>query len=191
MRRLSLVLAAGTALVVVPVATAHVTVNPNEAAPGSFARLAIQVPNEEEGAATVRVSVRLPAGLGEVSFQPKVGWKRSVAGRTVTWSGGRIEPGEFGEFVISAELPDTAGRTLVFPALQTYSNGKVVRWIGPPSADEPAPRVELKAAGTTQASKPADDDEDDGNTNLALGFGIAGLVAGLAALGLTLLRRRA
>jgi uncharacterized protein YcnI len=188
-RRLLLAVVAG-ALVAAPVAAAHVTVNPNQAAPGSFARLAIQVPNEEESADTVKVAVRLPAGLGEVGFQPKAGWKRTVSGRTVTWSGGKIAPGEFDEFVISAELPDKPG-TLVFPAIQTYSNGKVVRWIGPETADEPAPHVELKAAATTPTSKSADDDEDDGNTNLALAFGIAGLVAGLAALGLTLFRKRA
>lgn len=190
MRCLFLLVAGGTALVAVPVAGAHVTVNPQQAAPGSFARLAIQVPNEEEGADTVKVSVRLPAGLGEVSFEPKAGWKRSVAGQTVTWSGGRIGPGEFDEFVISAELPDTPGRTLVFPAVQTYSNGKVVRWIGPPSADEPAPRVQLETVALGKSTAVIEKTENS-RANLALGFGIAGLVAGLAALGVTLLRRRA
>jgi periplasmic copper chaperone A len=191
MRRLCLVLAAAAALVFAPAGAAHVTVNPNQAAPGSFIRLAVQVPNEEEGAATVKVAVRLPAGLGEVSFQPKAGWKRSVAGRTVTWSGGRIEPGEFDEFVISTELPDTPGRTLMFPAIQTYSNGKVVHWIGPANADEPAPHVQLLAPALGTSTAIVSSSADDGRENLALGFGIAGLVVGLTALGVTLLRRRA
>jgi uncharacterized protein len=31
--------------------------------------------------------------------------------------------------------------------VQTYSDGKVVRWIGPPNADEPAPTIDVTAKG--------------------------------------------
>lgn len=166
--------------------------------------------------------MRLPQGLFFVSFQPKPGWKRTVTMQkldppatvfgekvtervaTVTWEGGRIAPGEFDEFGMSAKVPNAPGRPLVFPALQTYSNGEVVRWIGPPDADEPASRVTLgpkeEEGATAQATSqpPAaagetseDEDNGEGRANLALGLAIAGLVAGLAALGLTLTRRRA
>ena len=39
--------AAVTALVAVPAAWAHVTINPNTAAAGSFARFDLRVPNED------------------------------------------------------------------------------------------------------------------------------------------------
>jgi MYXO-CTERM domain-containing protein len=39
-----------------------------------------------------------------------------------------------------------AGTLLTFKAIQTYSNGKVVRWIGSPSTSDPAPQVLVKAA---------------------------------------------
>jgi periplasmic copper chaperone A len=211
---------AAVALVLAPAAAAHVTVNPNKVAADSFARFAIRVPNERPNADTTKVTVRLPQGLFFVSFQPKPGWKRTVTMEnldppatvfgekvtervaTVTWQGARIAPGEFDEFGMSAKVPNAPGRTLVFPALQTYSNGEVVRWIGAPDADEPASRVTLgpkeeegaAAQATPQTASSSEEsaggDDSEGRANLALGFGIAGLVAGLAALGLTFVRRR-
>ena len=201
-------------LVFAPVASAHVTVNPNEVPADSFSRFAVRVPTERPNADTTKVVLSLPKGLFFVSFQPKPGWKRTVTMEkldqpvevfgekqtervaTVTWEGGKIAPGEFDEFGLSAKVP-AEQTTLVFPAVQTYSNGEVVRWIGAPDADEPAPRVTLTAkveetaapapAVTTASEATEEDDWDlDG---LALGFGIAGLVAGLAALGLVLFRR--
>ena len=44
-------------------------------------------------------------------------------------------------------MPDgKPGSEVTFKALQTYQGGEVVRWIGPPDADEPAPTVTLTAA---------------------------------------------
>src|SRR3954462_16033106 len=141
---------AAAALVAVPAAWAHVTVNPNTAAAGSFARFDLRVPNEEADADTTKISVQLPEGLNSTSFQPKPGWTRTVTKvklatpiqsddgpvteriATVTWSGGTIAPGEFDEFGFTGQVPDKAGEVLVFPAVQTYSDGKVVRWIGSP-----------------------------------------------------------
>ena len=125
--------------------------------------------------------MQLPADLSSVSFQPKPGWERSVTMvklakpatndegetvtdriATVTWEGGAIAPGEFDEFVLSGRAPGTRG-ALIFPAVQTYSNGDVVRWIGDPGADSPAPRVTVTArAGQASAAAPAaSDDEGD------------------------------
>jgi hypothetical protein len=99
---------------------------------------------------------------------------------------------------MSAKVPGKQG-VLVFPATQTYSNREVVRWIGAPDSDEPAPRVTLAAAAekaaalapteTTAAAAAEDGDEDDDSDGLALGFGIAGLISGLAALAITFVRR--
>ena len=110
----------------------------------------------------------------------------------MTWEGGEIAPGEFDEFGMSAKVPAAQGK-LVFPAVQTYSNGDVVRWIGDPDADTPAPRVTVTPrAGEASATAPAASDassDDGGRDGLTLGLAIAGLVAGLAALAVALFRR--
>jgi uncharacterized protein len=207
--------AAVTALVAVPAAWAHVTVNPNTAAAGSFARFDLRVPNEEADADTTKISVQLPEGLNFTSFQPKAGWTRTVTKvklanpvqsddgpvteriATVTWSGGKIAPGEFDEFGFTAQVPDKEGEELVFPTVQTYSDGHVARWIGSEDADEPAPHVTLTAAaadhhgGSTATAASSDDShEDNDRANVALVLGAVGLVAGIAALGFVVAGRR-
>jgi uncharacterized protein YcnI len=205
MRKLIAAISVAGALALAPAASAHVTVNPTEVPADSFSRFAVRVPNERPNADTTKITVRLPQGLFFVSFQPKPGWKRSVTTEkldppaevfgeqvteriaTVTWEGGKIAPGEFDEFGVSARMPDAAGETLAFPALQTYSSGEIVRWIGPPDADEPAARVTLGPNETGAVA--GGGDEDSGSDGLALGLAIAGLAAGLAALAVSLLRR--
>ena len=161
MKKTLTLLAIAGSLVGVPAASAHVTVNPNEVAADSFSRFAIRVPNERPNAETTKIVVRLPRNMYFISLQPKPGWKRTVTMEkldppvelegemqtervaTVTWEGGKIAPGEFDEFGISAKVPDAPGQTLAFPANQTYSNGEVVRWIGAADSETPASRVTL------------------------------------------------
>ena len=210
-------LAAAAALALVPAAAAHVTVNPNAVPSDSFSRFAVRVPTERDDADTTKVTLQLPEGLFFVSFQPKPGWTRTVTTEkldppvevfgdmvserisSVTWEGGKIAPGEFDEFGLSAKVPDAPGTELVFPAVQTYSGGEVVRWIGAADADEPAPRVMLEAATAEPAAAPVatseaagegeEEDDSDWVAYVALVLGAGGLVAGLAALGLGLARR--
>ena len=215
------------AFVAAPTAAAHVTINPGEWEAGGFARFAVRVPNEQDSASTTKVTMQFPESVISASFQQVPGWKRTIKMAQldepvevfgeqvteriarVTWSGGSIAPGEFEEFGVSFQIPETPGEDLVFPAIQTYSNGEVVRWIGPPDADAPAPVVtvlppaeeEEGAAATTTteeqtaaaeeqtAPAAAASDDDSGKENLALVLGIAGLVAGLAALGVALFRK--
>jgi hypothetical protein len=40
-----------------------------------------------------------------------------------------------------------AGKSLAFKTLESYSNGKVVHWIGAPSAEFPAPTINITAKG--------------------------------------------
>jgi uncharacterized protein YcnI len=153
------------ALLAAPIAAAHVTLNPREWEAEGFARFALRVPNERDNAATTRITVRFPEQVLSASFQPVEGWRRTVKMArldepiddegeqiteridTVTWSGGRIEPGEFTDFGLSLRMPEgDAGDKLTFKALQTYEDGEVVRWIGPENADEPAPIITLTAA---------------------------------------------
>ena len=194
----TLVLAAGASLILAAAASAHVTLNPGNAPADSFSRFALRVPTEED-VPTVKVSIQLPAELEEVGFQPKEGWTRTQNGRVVTWSGGQIGVGEFDEFGLSIHVPNTPGETLTFPATQTYANGKVVRWIGAPDLRRAGPDADDRGSRERE-SHPDHDHRGDrerrergrrrSSDNLALGFGIAGLAAGLLALGVTLFRKR-
>ncbi len=193
-------------------ASAHVTLQPEEAPAGGFTRLDVRVPNERDNASTTKVRVKFPPGFAFLSTEPRPGWKIAVKKRkldtpieaegekvseevdTVTISGGRIGPGEFADFGLSAGLPDKPGTELTFKATQTYSNGETVRWIGAPDSDEPAPQVKLVGSSgeeATAASQPAsstsqasagDDGPSTGLVGAALVLGGLGLVAGLAAL---------
>jgi uncharacterized protein YcnI len=141
-------------LVVVPVAAAHVEPSPEKVPAGSVSRITLSAEGEESVPA-VKLTVQMPAGVTDVVAHPTKGWKQSVNGRVVTWSGGTIPNGAVGKFAFSAKMPDSPGRVLVFPALVTYQDGKVVHWIGAESSDTPAPRVTLTtAAGQGQPPPP-------------------------------------
>jgi uncharacterized protein YcnI len=140
-------------------ALAHVTVRPDEAEKGSFEILSFSVPNERPETSTIGLTIQMPTdkAVPFVSVQPKPGWTVEVTKRrldepisgededitevvdTITWTGGQIAPGEFDLFLISAgPLPSNA-KQLVFMAVQSYSDGVVVRWIesSPNNGEEP------------------------------------------------------
>jgi uncharacterized protein YcnI len=157
------------------VAQAHVTVHPNALPAGGFTVINIQVPNERDNASTTKVDVQFPQGIFTASVMAMPGWKGRVItkklpkpvqiepGFTVTsrvdrvvFAGGRIAPGQFLSFPVSIKVPDfKAGTLLTFKALQTYSNGEVVRWIGNPSADTPAPQVLIRPSTSPVLDYPA------------------------------------
>ncbi len=211
------VLAAAAACGLPSAAQAHVTLKPDHAPAGGFTRLDVRVPNEQDAAATTKVVVQMPPGFAGLSYESYPGWRVTVATRklaspvktddgtlteevakiTFAATGKGIAPGQFKDFGLSLRLPERpAGTKLTFKALQTYSGGEVVRWIGAPGSDRPAPQVTLAAAapghGAAAATAPAvaatatgDDDDDDGGDGLAivaLIVGGLGLLAGGAAL---------
>jgi periplasmic copper chaperone A len=188
-------------------ASAHVTVQPGEAPAGGFVVENVRVPNEEQGADTTKIAVQFPDGFAEVSYQRVPGWNVKVKKTKlaqpittdegdklteqvseITWSGGKIAPGQFQDFPVSVQIPDKANTTLTFKAVQTYSNGKDVRWIGPPNAEEPAPQVKITAAADAAATPAAStsESEDDSDSKalpiIALVVGALGLIVGIAAL---------
>jgi periplasmic copper chaperone A len=207
---------AGAMLALVPAAGGHVTMQPEQLPAGGFARMDVRVPNERDNADTTKVVVQLPPGFLSVSYEPVPGWDVKLTMRKldkpveqfgeqvneevgqIAFTGdgetGVIKPGEFQDFGLSLAVPEgKPGSKLTFKALQTYTGGEVVRWIGPPDSEEPAPQVELTAAEEEEASAPAaeqpatpaaSEEEDDGNglAIAALVIAIAGLGAGLAAL---------
>ncbi len=223
MTRRTIALAAVAATLTLPAAAAaHVTLQPNEAPAGGFARLDVRVPNEEDAKDTVKVEVQLPPGFADASYEPVPGWTVKETRRkltspvktddgdtltdelaTITFTAAKgkgIKPGQFRDFGLSLGLPDKpAGTALQFKALQTYTGGEVVRWIGAEGSEKPAPVVTLVAdsesptggAAAAPAATEADDDaagDDDGGGGgnglaiVALIVGALGLLAGGAAL---------
>jgi len=68
---------------------------------------------------------------------------------TATGKQGAIAPGQFKDVPLSVQIPHKANTALSFKTLQTYSNGQIVRWIGAPTSDTPAPQVNVTPAAAT------------------------------------------
>jgi uncharacterized protein YcnI len=196
-------------------AFAHVVITPSSAPAGSAAELTFRVPDEEDKAATVELQVKIPTNhpIAQLLVEPVTGWTATVTTVTlatpittddgtfdsavseITWKGGKILPGQFQDFSVSADPLPSGISQLVFKAVQTYSNGDVVRWIdlnqpGEPAPAHPAPTLTLTTgtsadpAGSTGGTTAAAGSDD--TTAIALGSaglaaGLAGLAAGLAA----------
>jgi uncharacterized protein YcnI len=191
-------------LLVAAPASAHVKVAPDQAAPGADdVQLTFAVPNESASATTTRVEIDLPTAtpFGDVAFVRVPGWTGSVTsgalpkpvevnGATVrsaplkvVWTadaGTRLTPGEVQDFVISVgPVPDT-GRILL-PAVQTYSDGSVVRWDQPtPDSGEepehPAPTIFVRDSPPDGS---ASADAASPGTTLAVVLGGTGLAVAL------------
>lgn len=138
------------ALALVPAgAPAHVTVWPKASSPGAWEKYDLRMPNEKE-VSTTRLEVRFPAGLRIVSFEERPGWTveplRDPAGAITgaRWTG-QLPVERFVEFGVIAVNPKEASE-LVWIANQTYADGTVVSWSGPPDSKTPAPKVTLKPA---------------------------------------------
>jgi uncharacterized protein YcnI len=160
------VVGAGAALLLVVGATAagaHVSVHSADAKPGGKdATVVFKVPNEESNAKTTKVEIDFPTDTpltGLVAKAP-AGWSADITATKVVFSGGAISGDDSVEFPIKvAQLPNVD--KVVFKALQTYSNGDVVRWIetaaaGAPEPAHPAPTLDLKNPGALSADEIAD-----------------------------------
>lgn len=231
-------LAAGALAVSALPASAHVTVSPTALPQGATAELTFKVPNEESGATVTGLQLQIPTRYPIAQVLPKntPGWTVTVhtvklakplttddgtfttAVDEIDWTGGAIPVGQYQDFAISVDPLPTTTDQLVFKAVQTYSNGDVVRWIDLSSAsdtdpDHPAPVLTLTRAGAgdgSDAAAPAASgagaaaqttgapaaasasSSSSGSTSstVALGLAAAALAAALAALALAVLGRR-
>jgi uncharacterized protein YcnI len=193
-------------------ASAHITVTPGSVPAGSAAELTFRVPDEEATAATIEVQLKIPASppIAQLLVKPVPGWRVSVrtialrrpvstddgsfstAVSEVTWSGGKILPGQFQDFSVAADPLPAGVSQLPFKAIQTYSNGDVVRWIdlqqpGQPAPDHPAPVLTLATPDAVSGAPAASG--GIGEATIALTLGAAGLVAGLLGLAMGLVGR--
>jgi hypothetical protein len=130
------------------------------------------------------------------------------------WSGADVRPDGYAALYFIARNPVRVG-PIAWKALQRYSDGSVVRWIGSTDSDTPAPVTTLSedtlpvdvvsthgesepavpapASGRSSATAPAKEQAAAGNPGRdgpTLALAILGAVLGAAALGLTLRHRR-
>jgi uncharacterized protein YcnI len=194
-RRASLLVVACLGLVLAPQASAHAEIEPATVPANSISEFVLSVAGEEP-APTVRVAMQVPAGLTSVKPLPARGWQLQQSGRVITWEGGRFPQGESGEFTIMAQFPNSPGARLRFPTVQTYGNGTVVRWIGAPSSETPAPTIRLTAAvrpppppppaqappppAVTATTTAEENEDEDGSTGWVVGAVIVVVLAGAA-----------
>ncbi|MCD9879936.1 YcnI family copper-binding membrane protein [Streptomyces guryensis] len=222
LRRLAVVGALATAGVLAGAgaAFAHVTVHPDSYPQGaSDGTLTFRVPNEEDNARTTKVDIVFPADhpIPSVLVSPVAGWTAQVknthlktpiktddgditsAVSEIVWTGGGIAPGNYQDFTVAfGQLPSGTDQ-LAFKALQTYSDGKIVRWIeqqqsGQPEPDNPAPTLKLTPAAASGVSDGASTTTAKASDSTARTLGIAGLAVGVLSLitgGLGLARARA
>jgi uncharacterized protein YcnI len=184
-------------------ASAHVRVDVDHPWKGDYAVLTFRVPNESDTEAlTTQLIVALP-NVTSASTEVMPGWtatldRDTAAGtvRSVTWTaapGGGIPPHQFALCRISVKLPESESVTL--PAIQTYSDGKVVRWDQPPPLPDgsepeyPAPMLALSSEPATEANSAA-----PGTTattdNTARWLSVAALAIGAVAAALAALAMR-
>jgi uncharacterized protein YcnI len=193
---------------VAPGAAAHVTVQPTASRPADLQRYRVIVPNEESTRSTTGVDLRMPPGITFALVEAASGWKVKIVrdGGEVSelrWSGGRVPPGGYAELRFIARNPVRVG-PIAWKALQRYSGGEVVRWIGSARSDTPSPVTTLSedavpvdvvsthgerlpaAAAAGATARASAGDAGDGRDGLTLGLAIAGALLGASALGLQL-----
>ncbi|HWG23634.1 YcnI family protein [Actinospica sp.] len=197
-------------LAIAATASAHVTVSPTSLPQGSTAELTFKVPNEESSANTVSLQLQIPTDhpIAQVLAKPVPGWTIAVhtvklakplttddgtfttAVNEIDWTGGSIQPGQYQDFQVSVDPLPSDTTQLAFKAVQTYSNGDVVRWIdlstsSNPNPDHPAPVLTLTpdssgsaTATATASAAPAAASTSASSSSSGNGLGIAGLVLG-------------
>lgn len=158
-RRLGVLTAAAFAVAVATAgpAAAHAEVEAEGArALDQNVELTFSAESESASAGITKLEVILPEGLVPADITYKKGpdgWKFAPTDRGYTVSGAKLAVGEDVEYAVTVrQLPDA--KSLVFKTLQSYSDGKVDRWIEleEESAGDghghghPAPRLDLKGA---------------------------------------------
>ncbi|MBT0956128.1 DUF1775 domain-containing protein [Alphaproteobacteria bacterium KMM 3653] len=150
-------------------ATAHATLEQQEAQLNTTYKGVMRIGHGCEGQPTLRVTITIPEGFINAKPMPKAGWKmttvsgpyaktydyhgpRSEGLKQVTWEGS-LDDAHYDEFVVRGYISDAfaAGQTLYFPTVQECADG-AHEWVNIPAAgqdphalDSPAPGVRLTA----------------------------------------------
>jgi uncharacterized protein YcnI len=184
------------------IASAHVTVQPNQTTQGAYEVFTVRVPTEKD-TPTVKVEVKIPAEVAVSRFEPKPGWTyaltKDASGKitSVVWTAtdAGLTSTEFGDFKMQGKVDDSA-QQLTWKAYQTYKDGSVVEWTGAPDAKTPASitTVNAKPAGAATDSHGAtastgEEDKSSAESKTSLYLSIAAVILGALALITALLKR--
>ncbi|TJZ99998.1 DUF1775 domain-containing protein [Actinacidiphila oryziradicis] len=160
-RRLCVIAAAALAAVFAAAgpAAAHTEVTASKAqALAENVTLTFTNEAESDSSGFSKIRIVLPAGITPdavtVKDAPK-GWKLRPTADGYTVGGPALAPGKDAEHsIVVRQLPDA--KSLAFKTLDTYSDGKVSRWIELPTGgaepEKPAPVLKLKAAAPINPS---------------------------------------
>ncbi|MET0296728.1 MAG: YcnI family protein [Microbacterium sp.] len=198
-------------------ASAHVTVTPDAAAAGAYSVLTFAFSHGCEDSPTTSLTIDIPEGIDSLAPQIEPGWTIEAVGaesgiptQVVYTADEPVENGLRATVTLQAKFAeDTAGETLAFPVVQGCVEGETA-WVDlaedgqdPHDLESPAPVVTISAATEDEhgAGHEAETTADagDGETAaastdadpIARWLAAGGLVAGLAALAVALLRGRA
>lgn len=143
-------LVALAALATAAAASAHAIMSPAVALDKKLQQFTLSVPTEKANLTTTEIELTVPAGFSIDSFEPPpAGWTMhlqatgsgdSAVVQKVTWTGGHVPTDEDAVFRFNAST--SGAKTYSFDVQQTYSDGSVVDWNGPETADAPAPTIE-------------------------------------------------
>ena len=148
-------------------ASAHITLENQEAPVASTYKAVFRVGHGCEGKPTIKIRVQIPEGVIAVKPQPKTGWTiEKVKGKygksydyygtpttegvkEIVWSGGSLADDEYDEFVLRAYLTGDLkpGTVLYFPVVQECPDGAAERWIEIPADGKVADDYETPAPG--------------------------------------------
>lgn len=225
-RSLATVAVAGGALVIsATTASAHVTLTPSTTAAGAYSVLTFGVPHGCDGSATTKVAIQIPNDLASVTPTVNPGWTVEKVMEKLTEPVSDGHGGQYTERVsevvytaktplpdgyrdtlaVQVKLPDEAGKTLYFPAVQTCEKGETA-WVQLPAAGDSDHELEAPAPGVTITAAAADGhgatpvadaqpiaavtDADAASTSPVAWVGVGLGAAGLALGGVALARSR-
>lgn len=208
-------MAAALGLTTVGTASAHVSISPDQGTAGSYSVLTVSVPHGCDGSPTTKVAIKIPKQIRSVTPTRNPLWDAEKVmtqldqpvtdshGNKVTERVGKVvytakeplPPGYRDAFELSLKLPETPGKTLVFPTVQTCEQGETA-WVQVPASGQsahdlshPAPAVRVlpasadpastgKHAGSAETTTAAAESDTSGPS----AWGIAGLVVGVLGL---------
>lgn len=187
-------------------ASAHVTIDPGQATPGSYTVVTVKVPNESETASTNRVEVSLPSDtpFTSVRYVPVAGWSAELVTTTlpgpvtvgestiteaitsVVWTaapGSEIGAGQLQLFPLSlGPVPDTG--SVSFPAAQGYTDGSTVNWDETgDDAEHPAPVLYINDAPAADHHGAVEETEETGEATAVTSTGSEDVLARILGIG--------
>ena len=205
------------ALAIPAMASAHVSVSPDELTAGDHGVLTFSFAHGCDNSPTTSLKVVMPDGLASVAPTMDSDWTIDIEKgddglvSAVTYTAVTPVPNELrGAVSMSVGLDDKTPESLAFPVIQTCVDGST-EWTqlaeegeDPHSLDAPAPVVEVAAAAadghgehdSADEAGDADDadsaaaDESGASNALGTALGAGGLVAGVAALVVSVLAYR-